>query len=64
MNDRSTFQSRMLGGKKRKLSVMSSDGSSDENQTSVVRRGNKDTRVNPMIQKVILEKSHLVVISG
>lgn len=30
---------------------MSSDGSSDENQTSVVRRENKDTRVNPMIQK-------------
>lgn len=35
---------------------MSSDGSSDENQTSVVRRENKDTRVNPMIQKVMLKK--------
>lgn len=43
---------------------MSSDGSSDENQTSVVRRENKDTRVNPMIQKVMLEKLHLFVISG
>lgn len=38
---------------------MSSDGSSDENQTSVVRRENKDTRVNPMIQKVMLKKSYI-----
>lgn len=37
---------------------MASDGSSDENQTSVVRRENKDTRVNPMIQKVMLKKLH------
>lgn len=39
---------------------MSSDGSSDESQTSVVRRENKDTRVNPMIQKVrYAEKSYI-----
>lgn len=29
-----------------------SDGTSDEDQTSVVRRQKKETRVNPMIQMV------------
>lgn len=37
---------------KQKVPVVSSDGSSDENQTSVVRRENKGAKVNPMIQKV------------
>uniref|UniRef100_H3DBU2 Ring finger protein 113A n=1 Tax=Tetraodon nigroviridis TaxID=99883 RepID=H3DBU2_TETNG len=40
-----------FAGRKRKASDSDKDGSSDENQTSVVRRENKDTRVNPMIQK-------------
>lgn len=44
--------------------VMSSDGSGDESQSSVVRRENKGIRVNPMIQKVMLEKLHLVGTSG
>lgn len=44
--------------------VMSSDGSGDENQSSVVRRESKDARVNPMIQKVMLKNLHLVGTSG
>lgn len=43
---------------------MSSDGSGDENQSSVVRRENKGIRVNPMIQKVMLEKLPSVGASG
>ncbi|TMS14873.1 RING finger protein 113A [Larimichthys crocea] len=42
---------RKFSGRKRKGSDSDKDGNSDEDQSSVVRRGKKDTRVNPMIQK-------------
>lgn len=32
--------------------LFDSDGNSDEDQSAVVRKDKKDTRVNPMIQRV------------
>uniref|UniRef100_A0A8C4GR14 Ring finger protein 113A n=1 Tax=Dicentrarchus labrax TaxID=13489 RepID=A0A8C4GR14_DICLA len=40
-----------FSGRKRKASDSDKDGNSDEDQSSVVRKGKKDTRVNPMIQR-------------
>uniref|UniRef100_A0AAQ4S9N2 Ring finger protein 113A n=1 Tax=Gasterosteus aculeatus aculeatus TaxID=481459 RepID=A0AAQ4S9N2_GASAC len=40
-----------FSGRKRKASDSDKDGNSDEDQSSVIRKGKRDTRVNPMIQR-------------
>ncbi|XP_068435467.1 E3 ubiquitin-protein ligase RNF113A [Clinocottus analis] len=42
---------RKFSGRKRKASDSDKDGNSDEDQSSVVRKGKKGGRVNPMIQR-------------